>query len=62
MLKLLYYWYWGRVKVGFYIVISCFLIIVKKYGYIKFFIFMIVNEDKLICDDVNNINFYIEEK
>ncbi|RXY96507.1 hydroxyneurosporene dehydrogenase [Malacoplasma penetrans] len=62
MLKLLHHWYWGRAKVGPYTVISCFLTTVKKYGYTKFPIFMIANEDKLICDDANNINFYTEEK
>ena len=61
MLLLMNDWYWGRAKVGDYVVVSSYIYANKKDNYAATPVFMLAKDGKIIADDALNYLRY-EEK
>lgn len=59
MIFLMNDWYWGRAKVGDYVVVSSYIYANKKDGYKPTPIFMLAKDGKIIADDaINHLKYY----
>ena len=61
MFFVMHHWYWGRAKIGDYVVVSSYITANKKYNYDEVPIFMIAKDGKIIADDAINCLMYKEE-
>ncbi len=52
------HWWWSRVSIGNYTVLALELTATKKFGYSKLPLLMLANKDKIVLDDVDEINCY----
>ena len=63
MMDLMNHWYWGRAKIGPYVVVSSYIIGQKKYGYGEYPVFMIAKDDEIVADDaLNHLQFHVEDR
>ena len=60
MFFLMHHWYWGRAKIGDYVVVSSYITANKKYGYVETPIFMIARDGKIIADQGDKYLTYNE--
>lgn len=60
MFFLMHHWYWGRVKVGDYTIVSSFITANKKCNYSEIPIFMIAKNGEILADDADNCLTYTE--
>jgi hypothetical protein len=61
MILLMNDWYWGRAKIGDYVVVSSYIYATKKDNYKAIPIFMLAKDGKILADDaLNHLNY--EEK
>lgn len=60
MFFLMHHWYWGRAKIGDYVVVSAYITANKKYGYTETPVFMIAKNGEIIADDALNCLTYEE--
>ncbi len=61
MIFLMNDWYWGRAKVGDYVVVSSYIYANKKCGYAPTPIFMLAKDGKLLCEDAYRYLKYTED-
>lgn len=61
MIFLMNDWYWGRAKVGDYVVVSSYIYANKKYGYAPTPIFMLAKNGEIICEDAYQYLKYTEQ-
>jgi hypothetical protein len=54
------HWYWGRAKIGDYVVVSAFITANKKHGYVETPVFMIAKDGKIIAENTDCLAY--EEK
>lgn len=60
MFFLMHHWYWGRAKIGDYVVVSSYITANKKYGFAKTPIFMIAKDGKILADEADKCLKYEE--
>ncbi len=60
MIFLMNDWYWGRAKVGEYVVVSSYIYANKKCGHAPTPIFMLAKNGKILCDDAYRYLKYTE--
>jgi hypothetical protein len=60
MFFLMHHWYWGRAKIGDYVVVSSFITADKKCSYTEMPIFMIAKDGKILADDAYRCLTYTE--
>ncbi len=60
MIFLMNDWYWGRAKVGDYVVVSSYIYANKKCGFAPTPIFMLAKDGKILCDDAYRYLEYTE--
>jgi hypothetical protein len=60
MFFLMHHWYWGRAKIGDYVVVSAFITANKKHGYVETPVFMIAKDGKIIAENTDCLAY--EEK
>ncbi len=60
MIFLMNDWYWGRAKVGDYVVVSSYIYANKQCGYAPTPIFMLAKDGKILCDDAYRYLKYTE--
>ncbi len=61
MFFLMHHWYWGRVQIGDYTIVSSFITANKKCGYSEIPIFMIAKDGEILADDADHCLTYTEE-
>ncbi len=61
MIFLMNDWYWGRAKVGDYVVVSSYIYAGKRYGYASTPIFMLAKDGRILCDDAYKHLKYTEQ-
>ena len=60
MFFLMHHWYWGRVKVGDYVIVSAYITANKKYNFDETPVFMIAKDGKILADDAERCLTYEE--
>ena len=60
MFFLMHHWYWGRAKIGDYVVVSAFITSDKKRSYTETPVFMIAKDGRILADDGENCLTYSE--
>ena len=60
--ELQHHWYWGRGKIGDYMLINAYNYATEEYGYYNFPVFMLAKENKIIADDTRYMTFHEEEQ
>lgn len=60
--ELQHHWYWGRGKIGDYMLINAYNYATKEYGYYNFPVFMLAKDNKILADDTQYMTFHEEEQ
>ncbi len=60
MFFLMHHWYWGRAKIGDYVVVTSYITANKQHGYNETPIFMIAKNGEIVADDALNCLNYTE--
>ena len=60
--KLQHHWYWGRGKIGDYMVINAYNYATEEYGYHNFPIFMLAKGNEIIADNTDFMTFHEEDQ
>ncbi len=53
-------WYWGRAKVGDYVVVSAYIYANRKYGHAPTPVFMLAKNGRILCEDASRYLKYTE--
>ena len=61
MFFIMHHWYWGRAKIGDYVVVSSYITANKKHNYDEIPIFMIAKDGKILADNAYECLTYKEE-
>lgn len=57
-----HHWYWGRGKIGDYMVINAYNYATEEYGYYNFPVFMLAGDNKILADNTDFLTFKEEEQ
>lgn len=61
MPNLMHHWYWGRAKVGDYVIISSYITAREKYGYEEFPVYLLAKNGEIISDERGRVAYAEED-